>query len=349
MIHRFDLEWGWLAPYKILYTVNAMQETVQKLLDPKKGLLAADESEKTITKRFEALDIESTPETHKKYREMLFTTPGIENYLSGVILFDETVRQGLQKILIDKNIVPGIKVDGGLEPFNETPEQVTKGLEGLSNRLKEYAEIGLRFTKWRAAILISDIFPTDAFLEENLDRMTEFAKISQEENFVPIAEPEILLDGNHTTARCEEVETKVLRILFEKLKSKNVDLRNLILKTSMVLPGKDSGVKAAPIEVANATLRTLKNSVPEEIPGIVFLSGGQTPDEATANLNEINRLASGPEGLWPGGELSFSFARALQEEPMSVWLGKDENVSKAQEIFLERAKKVSLARQGLLQ
>jgi len=191
--------------------------------------------------------------------------------------------------------------------------------------------------------LISDIFPTDAFLEENLDRMTEFAKISQKGGFVPIVEPEVLLDGNHTTTRCEEIETKVLKLLFEKLKAAGVDLTNVILKTSMVLPGKESGVKAEPLEVANATLRTLKNSVPEAVPGIVFLSGGQTPDEATNNLNEIVKLKA--DSPW---QLSFSFARALQEEAMSAWAGKDENVSKAQEILYARAKKVSLARKGEL-
>ncbi|MGA2910540.1 MAG: class I fructose-bisphosphate aldolase [Candidatus Microgenomates bacterium] len=326
-----------------------MYETIQKLLASGKGLLAADESTHTIEKRFAALGLTSTPELNRKYRGMLFTTNGVEEFLGGIIMFDETVRQKnddgilFPEYLINKGIVPGIKVDGGLEPFNGTEEQITKKQVGLADRLKEYSGMGLAFTKWRGVFLISDIFPTDAFLEENLDRMTEFAKISQKGGFVPIVEPEVLLDGNHTTTRCEEIETKVLKLLFEKLKAAGVDLTNVILKTSMVLPGKESGVKAEPLEVANATLRTLKNSVPEAVPGIVFLSGGQTPDEATNNLNEIVKLKA--DSPW---QLSFSFARALQEEAMSAWAGKDENVSKAQEILYARAKKVSLARKGEL-
>jgi fructose-bisphosphate aldolase class I len=325
-----------------------MQETVQKLLADGHGLLAADESTKTITKRFAALGLTSTPELNKKYREMLFTTPGIEEFLGGIIMFDETVRQSLgdktfPQYLTGRGITPGIKVDGGLEPFGGTEEQITKGLEGLGERLKEYSGMGLGFTKWRAAFLISGIFPTDALLNEDLARMAEFAKISQDAGFIPIVEPEVLLDGNHTTTRCEEVETKVLKLLFEKLKTRGVDLTTVILKTSMVLPGKESGVKAEPLEVANATLRTLKNSVPNEVPGIVFLSGGQTPDEATLNLNEIVKLKA--DSPW---QLSFSYARALQEEALSEWNGKDENIAKAQEIFYARAKKVSLARRGEL-
>ena len=320
-----------------------MEETIQKLLASGKGLLAADESTKTIAKRFATLGLTSTPELNKKYREMLFMTKGMENFISGVILFDESARQDLHKILQEKGIIPGIKVDGGLEPFNETEEQMTKGLEGLDSRLKEYAGMGLKFTKWRAVVKISDIFPTEAFLDENLGRMTEFAKISQENSLVPIVEPEILLDGNHTTTRCEEISTKVWKILFEKLKNGNVDLPKLILKTSMVLPGKDSGVKAAPLEVANATIRGLKGAVPPEVAGVAFLSGGQTPDEATYNLNEIVKLKG--DAPW---QISFSFSRALQEEAIGAWAGKDENIGKAQEVFYNRLEMVSKARNGQL-
>lgn len=320
-----------------------MQDIIQKLLASGKGLLAADESAHTIEKRFLALGLTSTPELNKKYREMLFTTPEIEKYLGGAILFEETVDQGLQKILDERGIVPGIKVDGGLASFNGTEEQITKGLEGLDTRLKGYSSFGLKFTKWRAVIKISDIFPTDAFLEEDMGRMVEFAKVSQANTFVPIVEPEILLDGNHTTTRCAEVSVKVWQILFEKLKATNIDLRNLILKTNMVLPGKDSGVTAAPLEVAEATLRSLKKSVPAETGGIVFLSGGQSPDEATNNLNEIiKRKGDIP---WP---ISFSYSRALQNEAMEAWAGKDENIQAAQKVFLERLEKVSKARNGQL-
>lgn len=279
---------------------------------------------------------------------MLVTAPGIENYLSGVILFDETARQKIgdktfPEYLAERGIVPGIKVDEGLEPFNGTGEKITKGLETLGARLKEYSQMGLKFTKWRAAIQISDIYPSDAFLDEDMERLATFAEISQANGFVPIVEPEILLSGNHTTTRCDEIETKVLRVLFEKISTKNVDLKLLLLKTSMVLPGKDSGVKAEPLEVANATLRALKKSVPSEVAGIVFLSGGQTPDEATSNLNEI--VKSKANAPW---EISFSFARALQEEAMVVWAGDDSKMVAAQEVFIKRLEKVSNARNGKL-
>jgi fructose-bisphosphate aldolase class I len=312
-----------------------MEETIKKLLVEGKGLLAADESTHTIEKRFATLGLTSVPELNRKY-------------LGGVILFDESVHQSVHgkpfpQYLVDRGIVPGIKVDEGLESFNGGEEQRTKGLEGLDARLKEYATLGLKFTKWRAAIKISDIFPTDEFLEEDLGRMVEFARLSQAAGLVPIVEPEVLLDGNHTTTRCAEISVKVWQILFEKLKTGGVDLTNLILKTNMVLPGKDSGIRAEPLEVAEATLRSLNGSVPVEVGGVVFLSGGQTPDEATNNLNEIiKRKADAP---WP---ISFSYSRALQEEAMKVWAGRDENVSEAQKVFLERLIKVSKARKGEL-
>lgn len=325
-----------------------MQETVQKLLAPGKGILAADESTHTIDNRFGELGIPSTPDTHQKYREMLLTTPGIENYLGGVIFFDETVRQKIgdksfPEYLNERGIVPGIKVDEGLESFNGSDEQITKGIETLDTRLKEYSQMGLKFTKWRAAISISDIYPSDSFLNEDMERLAKFAEISQANGFVPIVEPEILLTGNHTTTRCDEIETKVLQVLFEKLRTKNVDLKLLLLKTSMVLPGKDSGVIAEPLEVAHATLRALRKSVPPEVFGIVFLSGGQTPDAATNNLNEIVKLKA--DAPW---NISFSFARALQEEAMEQWNGIDENVKNAQDKFIQRLERVSAARNGKL-
>lgn len=320
-----------------------MKDTAQKLIASPKGILAADESTKTIVKRFNSVGLTSTAELNKKYREMLFTTPQIENYISGVIMFDETIKQGLGSILEEKGIIPGIKVDEGLEPFNESDEEITKGLSGLEERLKEYQGMGAKFTKWRGVFKISDIYPSDSFLEENLSRMVEYAKLSQSFGLVPIVEPEILLDGNHTTTRCEETETKVLKLLFSKLKKEEVDLTSLILKTSMILPGKDSGVKAAPLEAAKATVRTLLNSVPSEIAGVVFLSGGQTPDEATLNLNEIEKNLDGLS--FP---VSFSFARALQEEALKAWLGKEENINTAQETFINRLKKVSLSREAKL-
>jgi fructose-bisphosphate aldolase class I len=323
-----------------------MNQTVQKLIAPYKGILAADESTPSITKRFANLGLTSTPELNKKYREMLFTTPDIEKYISGVILFDETIRQGLGEILKQKGIEIGIKVDQGLEDFNNTEEKITKGLDGLKERLEEYKKMGATFTKWRAVFKISDIYPSDNFMNENLNRLADYAKVVQESGLVPIVEPEVLIDGNHTNTRCEEITTKVLKKLFDILKEKKVDLSSLILKASMVIPGKESGVIVMPLEVSNSTLRTLQNSVPQDVPGIVFLSGGQTPDQATFNLNEINKLNKEKKfGNW---ELSFSFGRALQEEAMKEWNGKDENVVSAQNIFVQRMMKVSKSREGEL-
>jgi len=327
---------------------NQLVKVASQLLALGKGILAADESTKTITKRFESVGLTSTPDLNKKYREMLFTAPGIEEYISGVILYDETLRQESQgkpfvQILGEKGIIPGIKVDEGLESFGEGEEEVTKGLEGLSERLKEYLGMGAKFTKWRGVFRISDIYPTDSFLEENLGRMVKYAKVSQAAGLVPIVEPEVLLEGKHTTTRCEEIETKVLKLLFEKLVAEGVDLTSLILKTSMVLPGKDNGVKTASLEVAKVTVRTLKNSIPPNISGVVFLSGGQSPDEATNNLNEIEKNLDGL--TFP---VSFSFARALQEEALKVWCGLDENIKAAQNVFYDRVRSVSQARNGKL-
>lgn len=323
-----------------------MNQTVQNLLQPYKGILAADESTPSITKKFANVGLISTPELNKKYREMLFTTPDIEKYISGVILFDETIKQGLGEVLSDKGILVGIKVDEGLESFNDTEEKVTKGLEGLSERLDIYKNLGAMFTKWRMVVKISDVYPSDAFLTEDLGRMADYAKLVQEKGMTPIVEPEILLDGNHTNTRCEEITTKTLKRLFEILKDKNVDLTNLILKASMVIPGKESGVIVMPLEVSNSTLRTLQNSVPTEVPLIVFLSGGQTSDQSIFNLNEIAKLNKDKKiGPW---DLSFSFGRALQDEALVAWGGKDENVKSAQDVFLEVLKKTSSARQGEL-
>jgi fructose-bisphosphate aldolase class I len=243
--------------------------------------------------------------------------------------------------LAGRGIIPGIKVDESVEPFGEGEEKITKGIDGLDSRLKEYSKMGLKFTKWRGIIKISDLYPSDAFLEENLNRMTMFAKLSQKNGFVPIVEPEVLLDGNHTTTRCEEITTKTLKILFEKLVKEKIDLSGLILKTSMVLPGKDSSIKAEPLEVAQATIRTIKKVVPPEVAGIVFLSGGQSSEEVTANLNEIELTAK--DVSWP---ISFSFERGLQNEAMKIWKGNDQNIDSAQRALFRRSRLVSLARQG---
>lgn len=323
-----------------------MNQTVQQLSTPYKGILAADESTPSITKKFANIGLISTPEMNKKYREMLFTAPDLEKYVSGVILFDETIKQGLGEVLLAKEIAVGIKVDEGLESFNGTEEKITKGLDGLSERLDEYKKLGATFTKWRAVFKISDIYPSEDFINQNLTRMADYAKLVQDRGMVPIVEPEILLDGKHTNTRCEEITTKVLKKLFEILKEKNVDLTSLVLKASMVIPGNESGVIVMPLEVSNSTLRTLQNSVPNEVPLIVFLSGGQTAEQAVFNLNEIVKLNKDNKfGQW---DLSFSFGRALQDEALSVWNGKDENIKIAQDTFLEVLKKTSSARMGEL-
>ncbi len=323
-----------------------MNTTAQRLLTPYKGILAADESTPSITKKFESVGLVSTPELNKKYREMLFTTPDIEKYISGVILFDETIKQGLGEILKEKGIVVGIKVDEGLEKYKSTDQKVTKGIDGLKGRLEGYKKLGAEFTKWRAVFNITDLYPTDEFITDNLSLMAKYAKTVQEMGMLPIVEPEVLYDGNHTNTRCEEVTTKVLKKLFETLNSENVDISNLILKTNMVMPGKDSGVVVMPLEVSNATLRTFKNSLPSNLPGVVFLSGGQTTDQAIFNLNEIAKLNHTKEfGNW---DLSFSFGRALQQDALVVWNGKDENVFDAQKVFSEVLIKTSKARMGEL-
>lgn len=323
-----------------------MNSTIQKLSTSYKGILAADESTPSIQKKLLAVGLQSTEEIRKAYRTMLFSTPDLEKYISGVILFEESLNQGLGQMLIEKGIEVGIKVDQGLESFNDTEEKVTKGLEGLSERLESYKKLGASFTKWRAVIKISDIYPSDLFLIETLTRMADYAKLVQSKGMVPIVEPEVLLDGKHTNTRCEEITTKVLKRLFEILEQKEVSLNDLILKASMVIPGNESGVIVMPLEVSNSTLRTLQNSVPNEVLLIVFLSGGQTSEQSIFNLNEIVKLNKGSKfGQW---DLSFSFGRALQDEALAVWNGKAENVSLAQETFLEVLKKTSSARMGEL-
>ena len=323
-----------------------MSTTAQRLLAPHKGILAADESTPSITKKFESVGLVSTPELNKKYREMLFTTPDIEKYISGVILYEETIKQGLGEILKGKGIVVGIKVDEGLEKYKDTDQKITKGIEGLKERLEEYKKLGAEFTKWRAVFNISDLYPTDEFITDNLNLMVKYAKTVQEMGMLPIVEPEVLYEGNHTNTRCEEVTTKVLKKLFEMLNSDGVDISNLILKCSMVMPGKDSGVVVMPLEVSNATLRTFKNSLPEKLPGVVFLSGGQTTEQSIFNLNEIAKLNLDKKfGNW---DLSFSFGRALQNDALTVWNGKEENISDSQTVFLNVLEKTSKARMGEL-
>lgn len=325
--------------------INALKQTAQAMVASPKGLLAADESGKTIGKRFEALGIECTEDSRITYRSMLFTTPGIEEFLSGVILYDETLRQSkdgvsIPKLLADKGIIPGIKVDKGAFDLTNFPgEKITEGLDGLKDRLVEYYALGARFAKWRAVITIDEGIPTDTCIEANAEALARYATLCQEQNIVPIVEPEVLLDGVHTIEQCKEVEIRTLKKLFERLKAHKAILEGMVLKPSMVLSGKDCSIQADSKTVAKMTVEALKEAVPSNVAGIAFLSGGQSSDFAAENLLEINKLG----GPWP---LTFSYSRGLQSEPLKIWSGKVENFSAAQDEFYKQAKRVSLARQG---
>jgi fructose-bisphosphate aldolase class I len=323
-----------------------MESAVKALLTPGKGLLAADESIGTIGKRFEALGIASTEENRRAYRELLFTTPGLADHISGAILFDETIRQStggepFPRALARKGIIPGIKVDKGTAalPFFEG-EKVTQGLDGLRERLAEYRQMGARFTKWRAVIAVGDGLPTPACIGANAHALALFAALSQEAGLVPIVEPEVLMDGDHTLARCGEVTAGVLKTVFAALFEHRVRLETMLLKSNMVLPGKDCPQQPAAGEVAEATIRCLRRVVPAAVPGIVFLSGGQTGVEATQRLNAICGISGSP---WI---LSFSFGRALQDDALGAWRGLTANAAAAQEALRHRASCNGLAVQG---
>jgi fructose-bisphosphate aldolase, class I len=313
-----------------------------------KGILAADESVATATRRFDPLGIPSTEQSRRAYREMLFTTSGAAEFISGAILYDETIRQKssdgtpLAEVLSSQGIVPGIKVDTGAEPLAGFPEEtVTEGLDGLRDRLAEYHGMGARFAKWRAVILITESLPSQACVSANAHALGRYAALCQEQHVVPIVEPEVLMNGAHTIERCEEVTGAVLHAVFHALFEQGVALESMLLKPSMVIAGKDCSRQASVQEVATATLRCLRQHVPAAVPGIVFLSGGQKDRLATAHLNAINRLP-GPKP-W---KLSFSYGRALQDAAMAAWCGRDENLKAGQQAFLHRARCNDAATRG---
>jgi fructose-bisphosphate aldolase, class I len=325
-----------------------LRATIAKLVTPGKGILAADESVPTITKRFNALGIESTEETRRAYRALLSTTPGIEDYVAGIILFEETLGQKaddgtpLVDALSRRGIVPGIKVDKGTVALPGAPgDLITQGLDGLGERLKAYKEKGARFAKWREVYGITDRNPTPLGIEANAEVLARYAAICQELSIVPIVEPEVLIDGDHTLERCYEVSDAVLHAVFRALHRHRVILEYIVLKPNMVLPGKERLPKASSEEVARATLAVLRRTVPAAVPSINFLSGGQSSVDATAHLNAMNVMA--PNAPWV---LSFSYARALQDDAMRTWAGRKENVAAAQAAFHRRAKMNSLARHG---
>jgi len=323
-----------------------MMETARAMVAPGKGLLAADESAGTCKKRFDTVNVECNEENRRAYREMLFTTPGVPEYVSGVILFDETLRQKTKdgvnfgEYLKKNGIIPGIKVDAGAHDMALHPgEKVSEGLDKLAERMKEYFSLGARFAKWRAVITIGEGIPSQACLQANAHALARYSAICQEASIVPIVEPEVLLDGNHTADRSERVHERTLETLFHELFRQDVIPECLILKASMCVSGKENAKQAGVQEVAERTLRVLKRTVPAALPGVVFLSGGQTDENATAHLDAMNRMGA----PWP---LTFSYSRALQAVALKAWRGQAGNVSAAQKAFHHRARMNSLAAKG---
>ena len=331
--------------------MNDLVAVARSFFAPGKGLLAADESVHTATARLASYGIPTSSEMRRQYRDLFLGAPGIEESLSGVILFEETLLQkgddgeSFPQSLAARGIAPGIKVDGGTEPFSSSPQEfITTGLLGLSERLSQYKKQGAVFTKWRAVIRIDgDQLPTAAAIFENAKRLAAYAKEAQAAGLVPILEPEVLLTGKHSRIRARAVIEETLATLFSVLEEHSVDRASVILKTAMALSGSESGKKDTPEEVAEDTVAALLKSVPRQIAGIVFLSGGQTPEEATENLAAIARHARAAHAPWP---LTFSYARALQEEALARWKGKKENVAAARAAFQERLAKVSAAAKG---
>jgi fructose-bisphosphate aldolase class I len=327
---------------------NELAATIGRIIEPGKGILAADESMPTITKRFDAVGIASSEDTRRAYRSLLFAAPGADEYLGGVILFEETLTQKaedgtlLPQLLTKRGILPGIKVDKGTTPLAGAPgDLITQGLDGLAERLQGYKAQGARFTKWREVYAIRDRNPTPLGISANAEVLARYAAICQQQGLVPIVEPEVLIDGEHSLERCEDVTTEVLHAVFDALHRHRVVTELIVLKPNMVVAGNKHSRKAEPAEVAAATLRVLKRTVPASVPTINFLSGGQAPEEATANLNALSALD--PHAPWV---LSFSFARALQDPVMNLWRGRAESVADAQKAFVHRLRMNSLARAG---
>jgi fructose-bisphosphate aldolase class I len=324
-----------------------LAETARAIVAPGKGVLAADESSPTIKKRFDTINVESTEENRRFYRELLFTTEGVNEFIGGVILFDETLRQSAEdgvpfaKVLADAGIVPGIKVDKGAKALAGAPgEKVTEGLDGLRDRLVEYHELGARFTKWRAVIDIGAGIPSDYCIMANAWALGRYAALSVEQGFVPIVEPEVLMDGDHDIDTCFAVTERTLHYVYRALFDQRVPLEQTLLKPNMVISGKKCPTQAGPQEIAEKTIQCLKNTVPSTVPGIVFLSGGQSELEATVNLNAMNKIGGFP---W---QLSFSYGRALQQATLQAWSGDATNKEKAQKAFYHRARMNGLARFG---
>ncbi len=328
--------------------MNDIQDIAQAMVAKGKGILAADESTPTCTKRFESINVESTAENRNAYRDMLFTADGIENHISGVILFDETIRQStvngsipFPEHLSALGIIPGIKVDKGVKQLaNSDDEKITEGLDGLRDRLKEYYELGARFAKWRAVITIGEDIPTAYCISANAHALARYAALCQEQGLVPIVEPEILMNGDHTIEESYQLTTETLYTVFYELAAQGVELEGMVLKPNMVLSGYDCSEQASVKEVAEMTVDCFFNTVPAAVPGIAFLSGGQSDELATAHLNAMNQIDGTP---W---NLTFSYGRALQAPALKAWSGRAENIPTAQEALMKRAIFNGLATKG---
>jgi fructose-bisphosphate aldolase, class I len=326
---------------------SELEGIARAMVAPGRGILAADESTGTIKKRFDAIKVENTEENRRTYREMLFTAPAIAEHISGVIMYDETLRQKTRagvpfpELLAKQGIVPGIKVDAGAKPLAGFPgETVTEGLDGLRDRFSEYHKLGARFAKWRAVIDIGSGIPTAFAIEANAHALARYAALSQEAGIAPIVEPEVLMDGDHTIERCEEVTDAVLEAVFGELFAHRIHLEGMVLKPNMVIAGKKCAKRAPAAQVAEATLRCLRRRVPLAVPGIAFLSGGQSEAEATEHLSLMNQASGLP---WA---LTFSYGRALQESALKAWGGRPENLAAGQKAFLHRAQLNGLAQRG---
>ena len=326
--------------------LNNIEEVANYIVSDGKGILAADESNPTCGKRFDSIGVESNEENRREYREMLFRSAGMKDNIGGVILFDETIRQKaedgtpLVNIILDQGALPGIKVDQGLQPIGESEESLTQGLEGLDERLKEYYSLGAKFTKWRAVIKVGDSLPSEEAIVSNMEALAEYAKLVQDNNMVPMVEPEVLMDGNHSIDQCFDATSRSLECLFNLLKEKGVNIKGTILKPNMITSGSESTNKAYVNEVANQTIKCLKMHVPDDLPGITFLSGGQSDLDSTSHLDAMNKIGG---FTW---KLSFSYGRALQQPALKAWMGKKENASLAQEALSHRAHMNRLASEG---
>ncbi|RIL09801.1 fructose-bisphosphate aldolase class I [bacterium] len=326
---------------------DRLERTARLLVAPGKGILAADESTGTMKKRLDGIQVASTAENRRAYRELMFTAPGVEAHISGVILYDETIRQSaadgtpFPRLLAGRGIAPGIKVDTGAKPLaGFGGEVVTEGLDGLRERLAEYRDLGATFAKWRAVIAIGDGLPTAGCVAANAHALARYAALCQDAGIVPIVEPEVLMDGDHTLERCDAVTEAVLSAVYAELRAQRVHLEGTLLKPNMVISGQACPVQADVRTVAEATVRCLRRTVPGAVPGIVFLSGGQTPEQATAHLSAMNALGTHP---W---ELSFSYGRALQQPVLQAWKGQAANAAAAQAAFRHRARCNGAARDG---